>query len=70
MNHLALSLKFTEFSCELFANNTSLYDEDINLESLISKLKKKLIKWCKFNRLDINLNKTIFMYIVNKRVKN
>ena len=56
----------------MFADDTSLYDSDENLEILITKFKKKLepfVEWCKFNKLDINWSKTFFMFVTNKHIK-
>ena len=46
-----------ELICKMFADDTTLYESDIDLDTLISSFKKKLepfIEWCKFNKLDIN----------------
>ena len=62
-----------ELICKMFADDTSLYDSDENLETLITKFKKKLepfIDWCKYNKLDINWSKTFFMFVTNKHTKN
>ena len=58
--------------CKLFADDTTLYDADNDLITLITKFKKNLealIDWCKFNKLDLNWSKTFFMFISNKQVK-
>ncbi len=62
-----------ELICKMFADDTSLYDSDEDLDTLITKFKKKLepfIDWCKYNKLDINWSKTFFMFVTNKRTKN
>ena len=60
-----------ELLCKLFADDTTLYLLGDNLESLISKFKdnlKPMLDWCKFNKLDINWDKTYFMFVTNKRL--
>jgi hypothetical protein len=62
-----------ELSCKLFADDTTLYDEGENLNLLIRKFFhdiQPMIEWCNFNKLDINLSKTFFMFITNQNVKN
>ena len=62
-----------ELICKMFADDTTLYESDQNIEVLISKFKKKLepfIDWCNYNKLDINWSKTFFMFVTNKHVKN
>ena len=42
-----------------------------NVNTLINKFKeylKPMLDWCKFNKLDINWDKTFFMFVTNKRV--
>ena len=42
-----------------------------NVTTLINKFKeylKPMLDWCKFNKLDINWDKTFFMFVTNKRV--
>ena len=61
-----------ELICKMFADDTTLYESDENLDILITKFKKKLepfIEWCKFNKLDINWSKTFFMFVTNKHIK-
>jgi hypothetical protein len=60
-----------ELLCKLFADDTTLYLLGDNLDSLISKFKdnlKPMLDWCKFNKLDINWDKTYFMFVTNKRL--
>ncbi len=62
-----------ELLCKLFADDTTLYLLGDNFESLISKFKdnlKPMLDWCKFNKLDINWDKTYFMFVTNKRQKD
>ena len=69
INDLPFLLKLI---CKLFADDTTLYKLDENLEHLISKFKEDLepmITWCKYNKLDINWSKTFFMFVTNKRIK-
>jgi hypothetical protein len=61
-----------ELLCKMFADDTTLYDADSDLEVLINRFKKQLeplIDWCNFNRLDLNWSKTFFMFVSNKRQK-
>ena len=54
----------------MFADDTTLYSSDENVERLIGHFKAKtlvLIEWCKMNRLDLNWSKTFFMFITSKR---
>ena len=40
------------------------------MKTLVSRFVEKLkipLKWCKFNRLNINWSKTCFMFVTNKR---
>ena len=56
----------------MFADDTTLFDADSQLDILIRRFKKRLeplIDWCKFNKLGLNWSKTFFMFITNKRVK-
>ena len=54
INELAFLL---EFGIIMFADDTTLYDDDADLGLLLSKFSKKLeplMDWCKFNKLDLN----------------
>ena len=58
--------------CKLFADDTTLGDADKDLNTLTNRFVEKLkvlLEWCEFNKLDINLLKTYFMFVTNKRVK-
>ena len=58
-----------ELICKMFADDTTLYSSDENVERLIGHFKAKtlvLIEWCKMNRLDLNWSKTFFMFITSK----
>ena len=71
INYLAFLLKEEKISCKMFADDTTLYDSDTEINPLISKFKKKLeplFDWCTCNRLDINWSKTFFMFITNKHI--
>jgi hypothetical protein len=60
-----------ELMCKLFADDTTLGDCDKDLNSLITRFVKKLrffLEWCEFNTLDVNWDKTFFMFVTNKRV--
>ena len=70
INDLAFIL---DLMCKMFADDTTLYDKNSDLDSLIRKFKHDLdplINWCKYNKLDLNWSKTYFMFITNKRIKN
>ena len=70
INDLAFLL---DLSCKMFADDTTLYETNTKVDSLISSFLKKiepLFDWCKFNRLDINWSKTFFMFVTNKHIKN
>ena len=57
----------------MFADDTTLYESNADLNELISSFKNKLgplIEWCKYNKLDINWSKTFFMFVTNKHIKN
>ena len=61
-----------KLQCKLFADDTTLYNSNENLENLIRLFKlelESLIIWCRRNRLDINWSKTFFMFCTNKRIK-
>jgi hypothetical protein len=69
INDLPYALK--KFKSLLFADDTTLYDSDTNINILIDRFKlslKELTEWCKCNRLDINWSKTFFMIVTNKRI--
>ena len=56
----------------MFADDTTLYDSDLDLIQLQKKFLSSLCnltEWCNCNRLDINWSKTYFMFITNKRVR-
>ena len=56
----------------MFADDTTIYDADIDLETLIRKFVikiKPLFEWCHLNKLDLNLEKTFFMFVTNRRLK-
>jgi hypothetical protein len=60
-----------ELLCKMFADDTTLYASDENVDKLIAHFQMKillLIEWCKMNRLDLNWSKTFFMFITSKRV--
>jgi len=70
VNHFAFLLAL---ACKLFADDTTLYEvtqsPDETLVSLILKFRFKLyplLKWCKFNRMDINWSKTFLMIVTAK----
>jgi len=54
----------------LFAYDTTLGLKDATYENLMSKFNiavKQLIKWCHFNKFDINWKKSEIMFITNKK---
>ena len=70
INDLPMSIGNLE--CKMFADDTTLLERDENLNRLQSKFIKSLenlIDWCFYNRLDINWQKTQFMFVTNKRIK-
>ncbi len=53
-----------ELCCKLFADDTTLYLNGNNIDTLIVKFNKlidPLIEWCLSNKLDFNWSKTFFM---------
>ena len=64
-----------DMSVKLFADDTSLYqisdDSLFTVSDQIINFKKNLnpiLKWCMFNKMDINWSKTHIMFITSKRV--
>jgi hypothetical protein len=56
----------------MFADDTTLYKSDKDMDKLIAKFTSDLSalhKWCEFNRIDINWSKTFIMFVSNKRIK-
>ena len=61
-----------ELACKMFADDTTLYDADQELNILINRFLAKikpLLDWCFFNKLDLNWSKTYFMFVTNSRGK-
>ena len=59
--------------CLMFADDSTLYDNDKSLNKLILKYSiyiNDLLEWCKFNKMDINWSKTFFMIVTNQRFKH
>ena len=59
-----------QFLTILFADDTSLGIEGSDYTDLLTRFKsaiESLIKWCKFNKLDINWKKSEIMFITNKK---
>ena len=70
INDLPFFIK--KLNCKLFADDTTLYHNDSNLEHLLTDFNiyvKPLFEWCKRNRIDINWEKTFCMFITDKRIK-
>ena len=70
INDLPYLLK--QVMCKLFADDTSLYKSNKDIDELIKDFNKSiqpLSEWCTFNRLDINWSKTFCMFITNKNIK-
>jgi hypothetical protein len=68
INDLPYYLK--KFLSFLFADDTSLFLSDNDLDQLLLEFNKSidsLITWCYFNRLDINWDKTELMFFTQKR---
>jgi len=60
-----------ELLSKLFADDTTFYDANIDIQVLISSFRRKLeplLEWCKFNRVDINFKKTYFVVITRKHI--
>ena len=56
---------------KLFADDTTIYLADSDLNILINKFSiklKPLFEWCYYNQMDINWSKTYFMFTTNKRI--
>jgi hypothetical protein len=56
----------------MFADDTTLYKNDHNIEKLIARFTSDisaLQEWCTYNRIDINWSKTFIMFITNKRIE-
>ena len=56
----------------LYADDTTLLMQGNDLYGLIDEFKKQLkpfTDWCSFNRLDVNWDKTFFMFVTTKRIK-
>ena len=69
INDLAFIMKL---ACKMFADDTTLYDADQDLNILINRFLAKikpLLDCCFFNKLDLNWSKTYFMFVTNRRVK-
>jgi retron-type reverse transcriptase len=70
INDLAFYLE--KFKCIMFADDTNLYKNDVNIERLITRFASDigaLQEWCAFNRIDINWSKTFIMFVSNKRIE-
>ena len=68
INDMPFFLKL--FLTILFADDTTLGLKDATYENLMSKFNiavKQLIKWCQFNKFDINWKKSEIMFITNKK---
>ncbi|CAF0857792.1 unnamed protein product [Brachionus calyciflorus] len=66
-------LYLNDIMVKIFADDTTIVQSDKNLESLMDRFNEsisKLVNWCKFNRIDINWNKTKIMFVSNKRKLN
>ena len=60
----------THLKALLFADDTTLYRSENDLTVLLELFResiKEMIKWCTFNRLDINWSKTYVMFVTNKK---
>ena len=56
---------------KLFADDSTFYSTDLEIDKLISKFTieiDNLLGWCEINQMDINWSKTYFMFITKKRV--
>ena len=55
----------------LFADDTTLVQEEDDLEKLLTNFNnaiEQFLLWCRFNLIDINWNKTKIMFVTNKRI--
>ncbi len=60
----------THLKALLFADDTTLYRSENDLPALLELFREstqEMIKWCTFNRLDINWSKTYAMFVTNKK---
>ena len=63
-------LKDTIFSADLYADDTTVYDAQFDLNELKANLQKSLIvlrKWCKQNGMLLNTDKTKVMLITTRQ---
>ena len=70
INDLPLFLKDTIFSADLYADDTTVYDAQFDLNELKANLQKSLIvlrKWCKQNGMQLNTDKTKVMLITTRQ---
>ena len=70
INDLPLFLKNTIFSADLYADDTTVYDAQFDLNELKANLQKSLIvlrKWCKQNGMLLNTDKTKVMLITTRQ---
>ena len=70
INDLPLTLKHLVTSTDLYADDTTIYDIQSNIETLQQNLKNSLIllhKWCRENGMVINTDKTKVMLIISRQ---
>ncbi len=70
INDLAFYLK--QFTCIMFADDTTLLKSNKDLNTLIAQFKadiSALQEWFQFKTIDINWSKTDFMFVTNQRIK-
>ena len=70
INDLPLFLKDTIFSADLYADDTTVYNAQFDLNELKANLQKSLIvlrKWCKQNGMLLNTDKTKVMLITTRQ---
>lgn len=62
-----------DFIVKLFADDTTILQTDTNLECLLTNFNqsiKRLVIWCKYNRIDVNWSKTKIMFVSNQKNLN
>ena len=62
-----------DFMVKLFADDTTIIQTDNNFERLLTNFNqsiKRLVKWCKYNRIDVNWSKTKIMFVSNNKNLN
>lgn len=72
INDVVTIFKDLNINCKLFADDIMIYFSSDNIsmiEKVLNESLKRLVKWLNSNQLKINLSKTVFMLIRNRRSK-